>query len=212
MKSGHNLSSSSNQENIKIIKNGKDNLYITFHIENRDINLLEFINFNLFDILFKINKDVCESYRLDVRNEGEARLQLVLKHILKDLGVPRMWANVIIVRENLRDKVVFTVTNVPLTETIVSEEYELVPVKNITIYCNISNPHKIDIIIDVLCEDEDVVDSDDELLGDEDDEGEANRGMRKFLDKMTNTLLKNIINRLKQFMEKMTYTSNQHLC
>ena len=199
MKSGRTVSSSLNREDVQIVRNGADRLHISFHVENPAINLIEFINFNLFDLLFKINKDICESYRLDVRDEGEARLQLVLKHILKDLGVPQMWANVIIARENLHNKVVLTVTHVPLSETIVSEEYELVPVKNITIYCNISNPHKIDIIVDILCEDEDVTDSDDE-----EQEQIGGAGMRKFLDKMTNTLIKNIINRLKQFMEKMT--------
>lgn len=207
MKSGH--MSSLNREDVQIVRSGADRLHIAFHVENPAINLIELINFNLFDLLFKINKDICESYRLDVHNEGEARLQLVLKHILKDLGVPQMWANLIIVRENLHNKVVFTVTNVPLSETIVSEEYDLVPVKNITIYCDIVNPHKIGIIVDILCEDEDVIDSDDE---EQEQEQIGGAGMRKFLDKMTNTLLKNIINRLKQFMEKMTYTSNQHLC
>jgi len=201
MKSGRAVSSL-NREDVQIVRNGTDRLHISFHVENSAINLIEFINFNLFDLLFEINKDICESYRLDVRDEREARLQLVLKHILKDLGVPQMWTNVIIARENLHNKVVLTVTNVPLSETIVSEEYELVPVKNITIYCNILNPHKIDIVIDVLCEDEDVVDSDDEEQ--EQISGAGGTGMRKFLDKMTNTLIKNIINRLKQFMEKMT--------
>ncbi len=194
-----NSSQEKEKEKVQIIKQGRDRLHIAFQVENQEVNLVNLINFMLFDLLFKINKDICESYRLDARNECEARLQLVLKHILKDLGVPQMWANVIIVRENLCDKVVFTVTNVPHSETIISEEYELIPVKNITVYCDILNKHKIDIRVDVLCEDEDVEDDDD-------------KGMQKFLDKMTKTLLTNIINRLKQYIENMTYTSNQHLC
>jgi len=193
------------EETVQITKQGDNELKITFHIENHELDLTELMNFNLFDILFKINKDICESYRLDVRNECEARLQLVLKHILKDLGVPQMWGNVIIVRENLGDMVVLTVANVPISETVISEEYELIPVKNITIYCGVKDPHKIDICVDIACGDEK------EDFDDEDEDGSSSN-MQHFLDKMTNTLLKNIINRLKQFIENMTYTTNHHLC
>lgn len=209
MKSGHGHTPPVNQENIKIVRNGTDRLHIAFQIENPAINLIELINFNLFDLLFKINKDICESYQLDVRNKGEARLQLILKHILKDLGVPHMWTNAIIVRENLHNKVVFTVTNVPLSEMVFSKDYELIPVKNITVYCDITNMHKIGVIVDVLCEDEEITDSDDE---DQDQDQIGGTGMRTFLDKMTMNVLKNIINRLKQFMEKTPYTSNQDFC
>lgn len=195
-------------ETVQITKQGDNDLKITFHIENHEVDLTELMNFNLFDILFKINKDICESYRLDVRNECEARLQLVLKHILKDLGIPQMWGNVIIVRENLGDMVVLTVANVPISETVVSEEYELIPVKNITVYCGVKNPHKIDICVDIACSDE-KEDYDDD---DDDDPMGSSPNMQHFLDKMTNTLLKNIINRLKQFIENMTYTTNHHLC
>ena len=187
-------------ETVQIINQGDHGLKITFHIENHEVDLTELMNFKLFDILFKINKDICESYQLDIRDESEARLQLILKHILMDLGVPQMWTNVIIVRENLGDMVVLTVANVPISEITVSEYYELIPVKNIVVYCDIKNPHKIDICIDVTC------------CGDEEDEDGSSSNMQHFLDKMTKTLLKNIINRLKQFIENMTYTSNHHLC
>lgn len=192
------------EETVQITKRGDNDLQIMFCVENHEVDLTELMNFNLFDILFKINKDICESYRLDVRNECEARLQLFLKHILKDLGVPQMWGNVIIVRENLGDMVVLTVANVPISETIVNEEYELIPVKNITVYCGVKNPHKIDIRVDVACSDE--------KEDDDEDEDGSPHNMQHFLDKMTKTLLKNIINRLKQFIENMTYTTNHHLC
>jgi hypothetical protein len=193
------------EETVQITKRGDNDLQIAFYIENHGVNLTELIHFNLFDILFKINKDICESYRLDVCNDCEARLQLVLKHILGDLGVPQMWGNVIIMRENLGDMVVLTVENAPVSETVVGEDYKLIPVKNVTVYCDIKNPHKIDIRVDVAFSDEK------EDCEDDEEEGYSSN-MQHFLDKMTKTLVKNIINRLKQFIENMTYTTNHHLC
>lgn len=191
-------------ETVQITKQGDNDLQIAFHIENHEVDLTELINFNLFDILFKINKDICESYRLDVRNDREARLELVLKHILADLGVPQMWGDVIIMRENLGDMVVLTVANAPISETVVREDYKLISVKHVTVYCDIKTPHKINIRVDVVFSDE---------KGDcDDDEEGCSSNMQHFLDKMTKTLLKNIINRLKQFIENMTYTTNHHLC
>ena len=170
------------------------------------------IHFGIIELLFEINTDICDSYKMDIQNDHCAHLTLVLKHILKDLGVPQMYANVIIKREDLDNMVTFTITHVSSNdgekekEKEKDEDYEVIPVKSIVIKFDIKNIHKIDICIDVFYDELPSPSSSTlvDVVGDQLQE----KNMRNFIDKMLKTLVKNLINRLKQFIEKMPYSNN----
>ena len=137
---------------------------------------------------------------MEVADNENARLTLVLKHILKDLGLPQMWADMRIVREDRENLVILTITHyLADCDENLSDDYEQIPLKSMVVRCNTENPHKIDICIDVFYNDT--------ALGA--DFSKPAHNIQNFVDKMIKTLIKNIINRLKQFIEKMPYTSNQ---
>jgi hypothetical protein len=207
-------------EQVQIIKQDGGALKVLFSIENASLNLVNMMHFGIFELLFKINVDICESYKMDVIDNENARLTLVLKHILKDLGLPQMWAVVRIVREDRENLVILTIThystgcnnttlNDPLNDPLDKndedsyDEYEQIPLKSIVVQCDTTNPHKIDICIDVFYNDATSIEA---ICG---DFAKPAHNIQNFVDKMIKTLIKNIINRLKQFIEKMPYTSNQ---
>lgn len=186
-------------EQVQIVKCNENKMQVFFNIENPDINLVEMIHFGLIDLLFKINMDVCDSYSLhSVAEDGSTgKLKLILKHILKDLGVPQMWVNAVISRENKHNSITLTIVKDYLCA---AEPYEQMPLEKIIINCDTTNRHKIDICIEVYFDEEYAEDT---FAG-----TKPNKNMSNFIDKMLKTLVKNIINRLKQFIEKMPYTNN----
>ena len=193
---------------IQIINQDSESLRILFSIENASVNLVGMMNFSIIELLFKINSDVCESYKMEVKNDSSARLTLVLKHILKDLGMPQMYANVRMTREDVANQVVLTIVHSgeeEMEEMEEMEEYEQIPVNKVVIHFDTTNPHKIDICIDVFYNEEGVDGHDtlNNILGDA-----SCKNMQNFVDKMLKTIIKNIINRLKQFIEKMPYSNN----
>lgn len=214
-------------EQVQITSQGDESIKVLFNIENKSMNLVTMIHFGIIELLFKINADICDSYKMDVENEQRARLTLVLKHILKDLGVPQMYADVIIVREDSENMITLTISHVSSfeekgkeegnekneknernerNEKEEEEEYELIPVKSVVIKFGIKNIHKIDICIDTYYNEDSSTSSSSSC------ESSGNplksQNMQNFVDKMLKTLIKNIINRLKQFIEKMPYSNN----
>lgn len=194
-------------------------LKIVFSIENQSFDLISMMHFGIIELLFKINTDICDSYKMEVESDQCAHLTLVLKHILKDLGVPQMYANVIIRREDSENLVVLTVThsdnvdksnvdksNVDKSNDYGINDYEQIPLKNVVIRFDTTNPHKIEVCIVVYYnEGDESFSSSSAGLCDM-----SSKNMQNFVDKMLKTLIKNIINRLKQFIEKMPYTSSNN--
>jgi hypothetical protein len=211
MKSRFNPSS----EQVQITNKGEEALNVVFSIENKSMNLVNMIHFGIIELLVKINTDICDSYKMDVESEQRARLTLVLKHILKDLGVPQMCADVIITREDRDNMVTLTIKHFSsfdqgkeskgAKEVDMEEDYEVIPVKSVIIKFDIKNIHKIDICIDIFYNDEPTasISSLSESV-----KPLQSQNMRNFVDKMLKTLVRNIINRLKQFIEKMPYSNN----
>ena len=220
MKSRFNPSS----EQVQITNKGEEALNVVFSIENKSMNLVNMIHFGIIELLVKINTDICDSYKMDVESEQRARLTLVLKHILKDLGVPQMCADVIITREDRESMVILTIKHFSsfdqvkeakegkegkegkeVKEVDMEEDYEVIPVKSVIIKFDIKNIHKIDICIDIFYNDEPTA-SISSLT--ESVKPLQSQNMRNFVDTMLKTLVRNIINRLKQFIEKMPYSNN----
>lgn len=208
-------------EQVQITSQGDESIKVVFSIENNAMNLVNMIHFGIIELLFKINADICDSYKMDVENEKRARLTLVLKHILKDLGVPQMYADVIIVREDSENLVTLTITHVSSFHSFLKEtkeekeereeeyeDYEVIPVKGVVIKFGTKNIHKIDVCIDVFYNDESSSSSSSPSSSFSEENPLRGQNIQNFVDKMLKTLTKNIINRLKQFIEKMPYSNN----
>lgn len=76
-----------------IIKKSEKNNYITeFEIENKNLYMEKLLHLSLIDILYSVNKDVVDIYKLKVvetnDNYGEANVFVIFKHLFADIGIP----------------------------------------------------------------------------------------------------------------------------
>lgn len=212
---------------ISIVKNGDNSLNIEFFIENPIIDLTTMLNFGLIKLIGDINKDIYEHVDLQIIDENNAYLTVVMKHLLKDLGIPQTYSNLLITKKthtnmNTNTKTVsFTAVktsgaNITMPSSF-ADKLELIPIQQLSLHCNIENTHKIKIQINILFEEnthgsqlfgdfsDDCYDdfADDELLRKPrlKMKSKPKNGVFEFVEKMLSMIIKNIVSRLKQFIE-----------
>jgi hypothetical protein len=69
-----------------------------FSLQNDQIDLLKVIDFPLIQLIFDLNKDIFEFIQIERKNDQEAVVVLLGKHILEDIGFPQRYAHVCIVK------------------------------------------------------------------------------------------------------------------
>jgi hypothetical protein len=214
---------------ISIIKNGDNSLNIEFFIENPLIDLTTMLNFGLIKLIGDINKDIYEDVDLQIIDENNAYLRVVMKHLLKDLGIPQTYSNLLITKSshiNAKTNaktVTFTAVKTNgeniAAQSSFTDKLELmpIPIQKLLFHFNIENAHKIKIQINILFEETATGsqlfnDFSDDCYEDFMDDSIARKprlkmkskpknGVFEFVEKMLSMIIKNIVSRLKQFIE-----------
>jgi hypothetical protein len=187
--------------NIKIVKDN-NTLTIQFTLENNNIDIINIINFDLIKIVCDISTNIHEYSNLQVINTNEAKLSIVMKHLLKDLGISQRYTHLHIIKTVDENTTLFsakTIQDIPDTlDKLHLINVELIPIKQLLIQCETINTHLINIRLSVLLDDFD----NDEISCNK------NNNLLEFIEKMFCALTKNIITRLKLFIEKLTINNN----
>jgi hypothetical protein len=141
-----------------IIKKSKRNNYITeFEIENKNLYMEKLLHLSLIDILYSVNKDVVDIYKLKVvetnDNYGEANVFVIFKHLFADIGIPQYhsFLNIKIKKTLDESFITFYIKSNTNYENIneyidddeIYKQTEQLKVKNVTCYCKLITPHKI---------------------------------------------------------------------
>ena len=165
-------------------KNEKNNYSLTFEMVNNNIILSKIIDFNLVKLIYDLNNDIYEKVNLKIINENEATINLLMKHLFEDLGLPQRFSYVHMTKISKENNILFE------SQTIKSEipegmpvEAELMPLKTMICNCNIISPHKIRFTINVLF--------DNHML------------IPAVVEKLVGLILYKIFNRVKQFIENV---------
>ena len=172
------------KEGFTFSRNSKNNYSLTFEMENKNIILSNVIDFSLIELIYKLNGDIYEQINLNKINDNEATMNMLMRHLFEDLGLPQRFSYVHIIKKVYDSQIVFT------SQSIYSERpndmppgSEQMPVKNMNCICNIINPHLIEFSCDVIFEDYMTV--------------------PQFFEKMVGLILFKIFNRVKQFIENV---------
>ena len=172
------------KEGFTFIKNEKNNYSLTFEMENNHIILSKIIDFNLVKLIYDLNKDIYEKANLKIINENEATINLLMKHLFEDLGLPQRFSYVHVKKICQENRITFE------SETIKSErpegmppDAEVVPIRKMVSNCDIITPHKIRFTFIVLFENYMVV--------------------PPVVEKLVVLILYKIFNRVKQFIENV---------
>lgn len=141
-----------------IIKKSEKNNYITeFEIENKNLYMEKLLHLSLIDILYSVNKDVVDIYKLKVvetnDNYGEANVFVIFKHLFADIGIPQYhsFLNIKIKKTLDESFITFYIKSNTNYENIneyidddeIYKQTEQLKVKNVTCYCKLITPHKI---------------------------------------------------------------------
>lgn len=129
--------------NFLITRNKTNHYQIDFTVENKNIYVSNILNFNLIKLIYEVNKNMFEVIQLDMINENEAKLYLLMKPIMKELGVLQRFTALNISMYTDNKYVYFK--GVPCPEYTSLNQCRnaiLAPIKEFTIMCNILTPHK----------------------------------------------------------------------
>jgi hypothetical protein len=165
-------------------KNEKNNYSLFFQMQNNGMILSKIIDFNLVKIIYDLNPDIYEKVNLKIINENEATINLLMKHLFEDLGLPQRFSYMHVKKISTENTIIFE------SQTIKSErpegmpvDAELMSVKTMKCYCDIITQHKIGFTFNVLFEDK--------------------MSVPPVVEKLVGLILYKIFKRVKQFIENV---------
>jgi hypothetical protein len=175
---------------LTFIKLTPNKFNLTFDINNRNILLPSIINFELIQMIYKLNPTVFEYVETkpisEVIAEPNAIMNILLKDLFSDLGLPQYYLALNITQKSLdTNKIVFNCELINNKLVIYPTDVELLQIQNINIHFDIINNHSVKINCDI-----DLMDK---------------HNIPPFSEKMIGNIIYNIFNRLKQFIEKVSF-------
>jgi hypothetical protein len=176
---------------MKIIKLDTDEYNILFSIKNNNFILPSIINFDLIKLIFDLNPDIYEKSILHKNiniSENNATIGSLMKDVYSDLGIPQTYICMDVEMTKMSNIIKFTCNPIDNQEILLSfnltPELYLLPIKNMTIYCNILTNHHIDITYQLKLEDDIEIE--------------------QFIEKIIISVIYKIFIRLKQFIENLS--------
>ena len=175
---------------LTFIKLTPNKFNLTFDINNRNILLPSIINFELIQLIYKLNPTVFEYIETEKEPNTEtntkAIMNILLKDLFSDLGLPQYYLALNITQKGLdTNKIVFNCELIDNKLLIYPNNVELLQIQNINIQFDIINNHSVKINCDI-----DLIDK---------------HNIPSFSEKMIGNIIYNIFNRLKQFIEKVSF-------
>ena len=171
---------------LKFIKLTSNKFNLTFDMNNTNILLPSIINFDLIQLIYKLNPSVFEHVETEPNSEINTVMHILLKDIFSDLGLPQYYLALNITKKSLdANKIVFNCESVNNKLDIYPNDVELLQIQNINIQFDVINSHSVKINCDI-----DLMDK---------------HNIPSFSEKMIGNIIYNIFNRLKQFIEKVSF-------
>jgi hypothetical protein len=175
---------------LKFVKLTPNKFNLTFDLNNNNILIPSIINFELIQLINKLNPNVFENLETNTETNIETNIvaKILLKDLFSDLGLPHYYLALNINKIcSDTNKIVFICESIIINNKLdfYPDHIELLPIQNINIYCNIANNHSVKINCDI-----DLINS---------------HSIPPFFEKMIGNIIYNIFNRLKQFIEKVSF-------
>ena len=177
---------------FKIVKSETNKFNLTFDIINNNILLPKIINFNLIELLNKLNPNIFEIMHLDCRSDTNAIMDLLMKDLFSDLGIPHYYValNINIESESETNdlnisKIIFKCLSFENKLDLYPKDVELSPINNINMCFNMINNHNAHISCDI------------ELTN--------KYNIPQFFEKIVGNIFYNIFYKLKQFIENVSF-------
>lgn len=176
------------EKNGIVISKEKDNdhfLNIMFDIENNNLDITKLLNIDFFKLIYDLNYDIFESLKVEKKNENEANFFILCKDLFVDIGFPQFYYYFNIKKEteeNDRIKFIFTTLDnpPPALLTGLKSNILLVPLQKCDIVFYIKSISSVKINLEIFYN--------------------PPAFFSTYFEKMVNTILFKVFNRVKQFI------------
>ena len=165
---------------------------LTFEITNNNIVLPKIINFDLINLIFKLNPNIFASVNmqkseLESNVVEEVNIYALLKDIFCEIGLPQYYSSLNIKRIDLLPKIRFVINNNKNNNINDNEnkDTECLPIEQIVIDFDIITNHFINVNCDITLTDD--------------------HNLPQFTEKIIGNMIYNIFNKVKQFIENITF-------
>ena len=168
---------------IKFYKKDKNNFSLSFTIENKKYILSSIVDFELLNLIYKLNEDIYESCNMEKINDCETNVVLVMKKVFLDL-LTQKYAYFNIKKEVYENTITFHSKIIKSQRPEhVKDCLELVNVESIVNKFEFINNHKINFVCDFIFSDNVIVPS--------------------MIEKIFASLISKVFIRFKNFIEKL---------
>ena len=172
------------KEGFTFKKNDINNYSLSFVMQNNNIILSKIIDFNLVKLIYDLNSDIYEKVNLQVINENEAIINLLMKHLFEDIGLPQRFSYVRMRRIVEDNTIKFVSQSIKgVRPDGMPQDAELMPVENMNCICNIINNHILQFTCNIIFENTMIV--------------------PPVAEKLISLIIYKIFNRVKQFIENV---------
>lgn len=188
------------KNDFKFTKIDSNEFSLTFEITNDNIVLPMIINFDLINLIYKLNPSIFASVKMEKKNDKEeennleeANISALLKDIFYELGLPQYYSSINIkkidtkinalreTKTNIRFICKTTKNNLLAFPT----DSESLPIEQIVINFNIISNHYVKVKCDIS------------LIDD--------HNLPQFTEKIIGNIIYNIFNKVKQFIENIAF-------
>ena len=177
---------------LQIIKVNNNNFKILFDVNNVNIILPKIINFEMIQLVYKLNPNIFESVELvnnDENDKNEIIIHSLLKDLFGDLGLPQFYSSIIVTKKSDNETNLITFTCKAFDnkdkQFLYPDDVTILPINDIKIICQIVNNHYVKVFCDVNLEDNHII--------------------PQFAEKIIGNLIYNIFIKVKQFIENITF-------
>ena len=172
----------------------KDILNIKFDIENTKLDLTKILNTDFFKLVYELNQDIFESINIKKINENEANIMLLCKNLFMDIGLPQYYYYFNVKRQmDSNDRIYFIFTSLEgeKTEIINNNNSAFMPLNKFEIIFYIKSNSCIQMNIEISATPLEMFSA--------------------YFEKMVNTLLFKLFNRVKHFIYNINYVNNNKI-
>lgn len=166
----------------------KNNYTTSFSMINNRILLPQIINFDIMNLIHKLNPDIYEYVKLSPINETEAELVTVTKHFFKDLGMPQRYVHLKIIKTICANSIEFHATSIVdneiKPENVPSAAVQL-PILLMKTICTIISSHNVSFTQNMQLNDKSMP-------------------IPPYVEKILGNIMTKIFTRVKQFIENVT--------
>ncbi|MFY7729924.1 MAG: hypothetical protein ACOVRN_10430 [Flavobacterium sp.] len=133
------------KEGFTFAKHATNQYSLRFAITNDHMVLTKIVDFPLIKLIYDLNTDIYEYAHLTVINEQEATINLLMRHLFEDLGLPQRFSYLHVKKTAIDQCIQFTCTTIRSERPAqMPPDAELMPIQTMSCICRGYTNHRME--------------------------------------------------------------------